>query len=950
MPKLMVGRAPQLAELHRILDTAAAGSSRLVLVGGDAGGGKTTLVHAFGREAIDLPATIELGECLPLEGLAYAPVSRLLRGVIDTYGADRVLDWAGAARVGLSAVLPDLVSAPAAADDTMRMQLYEAVTQVIEQASRARPLVLIIEDLHWADQPTQQLLNFVARALTDAPVMMIMTYRNDELTRRHPIRPFLAELTRLPQLRRIELPRLNRDETVELLTDLIGREPASSMIDVIAQRSEGVPYFIEELARAAVDCRDCLPDNLRDALSVRIQGLSEETQALLRIMAIAGQRVDHDVLEAVYEHEAGAGDLDLLLREAIDAQVLRVDSSGYVFGHALLQETVNEDILPGQRARLHGRYATVIEELPRLSELVRARELARHWFEAHEQHQAFRWAYRAARSDDVAAHDSLRMYERVLELWDRVPDPEGFAGSRAEVLERAANAARAAVDPERSLALIKESVAQTDPDDHERLAVRLAFQSRQLTTLMRAGAVREARRALDLLPAEPPTEARAEALERYGVSLMLEQGKAAEAYAIAREQIAAGLALGSTRIESSGRNWAGSVMVALGDDEAGLAELERAELLSQGDTDAMIRYYVNMSDAQYWAGRYADAVRTARSGLAAAEPLGLDRTMGGMLAGNAGAALFALGDWSDGRRLIDRALRLDPPAKHRAHLRLLRGWVLLWTGDLEATEQLLVEYRSLLVEDVPAPQYAIMAISLEIWLGLWQNDPERSWRGVGHLLQNWQRFHASMVLEPLAAAARVARLLDGGTGVRTASIRDHFDRSVPTAMRRHWAPTIEAELAGTTEAWRAVWQQPDPEAQVLIRPYAGLRLAELLVDQDRDAAEVIRPALALADRLGSGLLSVPLRELAVRAGLAPERDQPPVEEEPAAGPLTSLTPREREVLTLVAQGRTNGEIARELVISTKTASVHVSNILTKFGVTNRGEAAAVAHEHSPRRH
>ncbi|WP_152365179.1 helix-turn-helix transcriptional regulator [Microlunatus speluncae] len=949
MPKLMVGRAPQLAELHRTLDIAAAGNSRLVLIGGDAGGGKTTLVQAFGREAIDRPATVELGECLPLEGLAYAPVSRLLRGLIDTYSAGRVLDWAGAARVGLSAVLPDLVPAPEATD-TMRLQLYEAVTQVIERASRDRPLILIIEDLHWADQPTRQLLNFVARALTDSPVMIIMTYRSDELTRRHPVRPFLAELARLPQLRRIDLPRLNRPETVELLTDLIGREPSSSMIDVITARSEGVPYFIEELARAAVDCRDCLPDNLRDALSVRIQGLSEETQSLLRVLAVAGQRVDHDILEAVAGQETGAADLDHRLREAIDAQVLRVDATGYVFGHALLQETVNEDILPGQRARLHGRYATVIEELPRLSELVRARELARHWFEAHEQHQAFRWAYRAARSDDVAAHDSLLMYERVLELWDRVPDPAGFAGPRAEVLQRAAEAARAAIDPERALALIKESVAETAPDDHERLAERLIYRSRQLTTLMRSGAVIDAERALALLPADPPTEVRAEVLERLSVCLMLEQGRAAEALRRSRELIETGIALGSRRLEASGRNWAGSVMVALGDEEAGLAELRRAEPLSQGDADSMIRYFVNLSDAQYWAGRFTAAVATARAGLEAAEPLGLDRTMGVMLAGNAAVALLALGDWPEAQRLIDQALRLDPPAKHGAHLRLLRGWVSLWTGDLDGAEQILIEYRSLIINDVPSPQYAIMAIGLEIWLGLWRDDPERAWGGAQFLFQNWDRLHASMVFEPLAAAARAARLLDGGEGERTAAIRRHLAHSVRTTLGRHWTPTIEAELAGTTEAWRTAWQDTEScGGQATIRPYAGLRFAERLIadhDHDHEVAGVITTALAAADHLGATRLSVPLRDLAGRAGVALEAPEPVAAAPDPAGPLSSLTPREREVLTLVAQGRTNGEIARELVISTKTASVHVSNILTKFGVTNRGEAAALAHHHT----
>ncbi|HLT62485.1 MAG TPA: AAA family ATPase, partial [Microlunatus sp.] len=746
-------------------------------------------------------------------------------------GADRVLAWAGAARGGLSALLPELVDAPTTAETT-RLQLYEAVAHVIEQAGRVRPLVLIIEDLHWADRSTRQLLSFLVRALVDAPVMIIMTYRKDELTRRHPVRSFLAEIGRLPQVRRMDLPRLTRDETSELLTSLLGRHPEQAMVDLIAQRSEGVPYFVEELVRASLDRLDSLPDSLRDALGLRIQALSEDAQAVLRIAAIGGQRVDHVVLEAVAgETDARDIDLDAALREAIDAQVLRADERGYAFSHALLQETINEDVLPGQRARLHAHYATVLERLTGLPERVRVTEIATHWFEAHDQNLAFRWANRAAGSDDLAPHEALLMTERVLELWDRVEDPEAIAGPRAAVLHRAAERARAAVEPERALALVKQALAESDPADRAGRARRLILQARLLTTLVRPGSVTAAREALSLVPPEP-SELRGAALNRLAMDLMLERGEVIEGITVARELIDVGRRTGSAELESNGRNSLGSMMVAIGDEANGLAELRRAEPLARNSPATLVRYYINMSDAEYWAGRFADAVATARAGMKETGRLGLERTLGAMMAGNAAGPLLALGDWPEAARLIDQALRLDPPAKHRIHLRLLRGWLVLWSGDTDAAEQLLTEHRSLIAADFPSPQYAAMAFGLELWLGIWADDPERVWHSVGHVLRNWDRMHAAMVFEPLATGARAARQLDGGEGERVRLIRDHLDRTRPVTMRRHWAPLIEAELAGTVDAWRRAWTAAATAGgQAVIRPYAGLRLARTLLER-----------------------------------------------------------------------------------------------------------------------
>ena len=261
-----------------------------------------------------------------------------------------MLAWAGAGGPALGVLLPDLTGGPPEGD-SIRLQLFEAVTQLWERASEHSPLVVIIEDIHWADESTRHLLRFLARALTDAPVMIVASYRTDELTRRHPLRPFLAEIGRLAGTVRVDVPSLDRAEVAELLTRLLDRPPSNAVIDTVFRRSEGIPYFVEELTRSAA--RGCIdmPDTLRDALNVRVQNLSDEAQQVVELAAVAGNRVDHELLAAVAG--GAAVDLDRGLREAIDASVLTADETGYGFRHALLREVVHDDLLPGQHARLH---------------------------------------------------------------------------------------------------------------------------------------------------------------------------------------------------------------------------------------------------------------------------------------------------------------------------------------------------------------------------------------------------------------------------------------------------------------------------------------------------------------------------------------------------------------------------------------------------------------------
>ena len=947
--ELVVGRGEQRAQLLDVLDDVIADGSRFVIMGGDAGAGKTTVIEAFlndlnGRMS-DRKAQVITGQCVPLggDGLPYAPVVGALHDLVARYGPDQILDWAGAGRTALGALLPDLVAAPEAAD-SLRLQLFEAVAMLWERASEHGPLVVIMEDIHWADESTRHLLRFLARALTDAPIMMVASYRADELNRRHPLRPFLAEVGRLPRTVRLDVPSLGREEVGDLLTALLGRRPSHVVIDLVHRRSEGIPYFVEELAGSAT--RGCIdmPDTLRDALNLRVLALSEAAQSIVQLTAVAGNRVDHELLEAVADRPAA--ELDSALREAIDASVLVADETGYSFRHALLQEAVYDDLLPGQHARLHARFAAILEERPELitshgSNQTAASEIAHHWAAAHEVNKAFSWSIKAATSGQAAFHETLKMYERALELWDQVSEPERIAGDRASVLEDAARAAADADETERALSLIGASLAETDPTPGpEPLIRRLIVKSRLLSSLLRPGSTEAIAEAVELLPDGSPPAFRAKVLMQLATATMLD-GNRAESVRAARQAIDAAIAGGSATLESHARNVLGSSLVSLGREDEGLAELVAAGQLAEGNSRTLLRYAINYSDALALSGRYRSAVSEALIGIDVARSMGLERSFGAMLAGNAAEPLLALGEWDRAGQMIERALELDPPAHHYVHLRLVLGWLALWRGDLDHAEATLNEFRHLISADQPAPQYSHFALRIDADYALAVGDHERAWADSQLFFDQVHLYPASAIYPLLASAATAGRVLDSAdhVGHRVGDVRSVLAAAVPTGVRQGWEPVIEAALDDTADGWRRAWKASvDDGAPAHLAPYAGLRLAQhLVVSRDRaEAREVLTSAAELAAKIGAGLLTGRLTALAQRAGLSTEL--------PTDGSrLAGLTAREVEVLQLVADGKSNGEIGAALFISTKTASVHVSNILAKLGVNTRGEAAALAH-------
>jgi DNA-binding CsgD family transcriptional regulator/tetratricopeptide (TPR) repeat protein len=386
----------------------------------------------------------------------------------------------------------------------------------------------------------------------------------------------------------------------------------------------------------------------------------------------------------------------------------------------------------------------------------------------------------------------------------------------------------------------------------------------------------------------------------------------------------------------------GTSLAAAGQEDEGLAAFERVSHLAHSDTRTLLRFYINYSDALNHVGRYEDAASQAMSGVEMARELGLQRTVGAMLAGNAAEPLLALGQWARASAMIERALELDPPAHHHAHLRLLQAWLHVWRGQLEEADAVLTEFRPLIGDEQLSPQYNSQAIRTDAEHALAVGDHQRAWFDATVFFDHWELYERTQCYPLLAAAGAAARVLDQreGTGKRLALVRDRFEhRAMPVHIRPFWEPVITAELDDTAAAWRSALHQVTTQAgPAHFRPYAGLRLGQHLVAaRERvEAKQVLATASEQAVAIGSTLLTDRIAALSQRAGFVVAS---PAEESPVAG----LTPRELEVLQLVAAGRSNGEIATALFISTKTASVHVSNILAKLGVNGRGEAAAVAH-------
>jgi DNA-binding CsgD family transcriptional regulator/tetratricopeptide (TPR) repeat protein len=985
---VFVGRHAELAEIQDVLGQAAEGRPGCLLVGGEAGIGKTRLIEEAGKLATAEGVRVITGHCVQLSGggLPFAPLIDALRQLLRTMPADELDAALGIARPHLARLLPGLESSDAAGLTDSGMPgsaLLEMVLGVLERLSTAGPVLFVIEDAHWADQSTRELVAYLVQALRDVPVVVLITYRSDEMHRRHPLRPLLTTWDRLRSVRRIELRRFDRDEVAAQLSAILGCEPDAALVDTVFGRSEGTPFLVEEIlgsSRAGGDVT-LLPPSMRDLLLTRLDALSSDAQRVLRAASVAGRAVPERLLIATSGLEQSAA--FTALREAVENQLLVVDDtgSGYSFRHALARDAVYDDMLPGERVQLHAVYGETLAARPELSRAGGqgvAADLAYHWYAALDLPKALGASVDAAgqAADAYAPAEALAHLERALQIWPRVSDAEALAGcDEVELFRRAAGAAYQSGAVDRSLALLNQGLERLGPDAApERRALLMERRARALSDLGRNGAgISVLRDALSQLDPDATTTARAAVLATLAQALARSED-AVDAERVAEQAIAVAQAVGATQQEAEARITLGTVAVFIRDAEVGIAALRSGVALARTGNHyfTALRGLINLTDTLERSGRSIEAEQVALEGIELADQAGLKHVVGTYLVGNLCESLMHQGRWHEAEERLGNALATPAEGIFGASLLELRGAIAAGQGRYDKAEQYLTTGSRLNREQRDSQYTQAFAFTFaelarvrgdyDAAAGLVRDELARqadvwSARYSWPLIWQWARVTADR-----AIWSRDRRRTPDPVEPELLSVLERLEARTP-GMRAYQALAL-AELSRVTgDTDRAVWQaavdavRPAELAQPL--GSALLHLADAqCTEGDRDAgAATAGEALRLAEQLGAVPLVEAVKALVTRARLTLAPDGSPGEDlatqpDPAAGasPDTGsaelerigLTQREREILGLLAAGRTNPQIARALYISPKTASVHVSNILTKLGVSSRVEAAGWA--------
>ncbi|GAB2888039.1 helix-turn-helix transcriptional regulator [Streptomyces deserti] len=974
----LVGRDVELARLSGVLEGARGGEARAVLIAGDAGVGKTRVLDEVGGRAVEAGMTVVTGHCVDLGdvGLPYLPFTEVLGRLA---GDERFAAALAAHPVverllgGWTDAVRDDAGTPTRSDGGGgRLRLFEGMAGLLADMADIAPLLLVLEDLHWADQSSRDLLRFLLgrgilqRSAGGAPghrLAVFASYRSDDLHRRHPLRPLLAELVRLPAVERLELRPLPDVEVARLVRALEPGPLPDVTVRRIVERAEGNAFYAQELLAATDAEAGGVPSGLADVLLIRFEQLSETAQQVLRTAAVAGRRVEHDLLrDAVGLPEE---ELESALREAIGRQLLVAgDDDTYSFRHALAREAVYADLLPGERARLHGAFARLLAGRGHGAES--AAERAHHYRESHDLAEALAASLEAAdHAQRVGAPaEELRHLEAALDLWpavDPAARPSGGGVDRVPLTLRASAAAAHAGELHRAVALTRSALADLGQDADSELAARVRYTlaGNLLNVDGLTAAFTHSSEALAMIPDDPPSPTWVWAAATH-VMAARQVGETGTALRVARRALRAAEQLGMTDAQADLL-----VSLAASDDGGrrtpqGRDRLLRARELARasGNAPVELRALFNLAMGSYESGALQECLPWLAEGLDRARRAGLlsspyPREMRYLQL----LVLYTLGRWDECVRAAAADTEVLPAASGYTAGPAL--YVALARGDFGAADRA----RALLEGPFDWMATLVAGIVLTDAAAL-RGDPQEAVRwlrstataltdGVGTRPDVTVRL-AALALSAVADAAAGQRLTGGVPGARrwAKTATELMELARATAVRSEdgtpQGPEGQAWLARAEAEWTRAVSGPDAEAwakavdafgfgDVYERARCRLRYAEALLAAERrkEAAAEARAARETADRLGATLLRERVDALVRRGRLS---DTPP-----AGGRATVLTAREQDVLRLLALGRSNRQIGEELFISGKTASVHVSNILAKLGAASRTEAVAIAY-------
>jgi DNA-binding CsgD family transcriptional regulator len=939
-----VGRASEIAAVTDVIQGAAHGEAGALLISGEAGVGKTVLVREASSQVAE-DAAVLWAPCLPLASLAvpFLPLTSALR------------EWAAHSDV------PAPVFGGSGEDPT-------GFDTWLEDLCRQHPVALVVDDLQWADQSTLDVLMYALAGLAGRRLAVVTTVRAAE--EGEPLRRWLADVRRLPGVTELTLDRLDRVATGEQLAGLLGRPPHQSLVDDVYARTRGNAYLTTLLVRGlSPDARSLpagLPTDLQEAATRAWRALSAPARALTALIAVAGHPQRADQLDGVAAATGVGESVVPLLREAVDGAVLEVRDDGtYWFVHPLLAEVLEQGLLPEEREALHAAYVAALEPAVNVDEMgvERIVDLADHHYRAGHQQEAYRWALLGAGAAERAggATEMLRLLRRALDLRPQVPDADL---TRIDLLGRIRAAAEQAGEQEEELAAVDDLLALVDRDQQALLAAELLVRRMHLQEEMsRASTTVE--HALEAFRVSAPYPDSAEhALATAQLALQELWYEAPSGPTRVDKAVRLARACGSA--QALAHALIAKVMARLfAGDAEGLREAQEAQAAA-----AVARDFIAFGRAVAWAANCLDTsaaspdvielVRRSREELTA---LGAPHCHVARVSANEAFGLLLAGDWRSCVERLRVVLGSTPGPRGDFIARLTAALLAVWQGRLAEAEAHLARAEEVSTERTALLFYGFDAVRAELALATGETQ-----RVVTIALTGVAEEDSGNLVErliPLAARAvadQAQALRDRGEDPAPAvlGLNDLRSRYPTVVANTGPGPIYQMELQAmqswydaevhrgradpaAATAWQTAAQACADGQLAWDEAYAWWRAAEALA-KDRTARDAAAAALRRAHELAVDLQAAPLLTevealaASARISLAAVDESPPAESESLPG----LTPREREVLAHIVAGRTYGEIARELVLSEKTVSVHVSHLLHKTGTANRIELAQLA--------